>query len=153
MKRTSAIRFLAVAAATAALGFAGANPAAANGAVDWTNKMTGTCLDVNSKDYATMGPCTGDKNWYDVMQNDTNWIEFENGSDGRRCLDSNARGSVYVGPCDAPEKNNRYQRWSEEKWKGGWVLKNVATGRCLAIDKADVRTLPCNANNPWQFWE
>ncbi|WP_374206286.1 RICIN domain-containing protein [Streptomyces roseoverticillatus] len=79
-------------------------------------------------------------NWVETLRNAPGW-----------CLDSNARGSVYVGRCEG----NGYQQWSEEKWKRGWVLRNVATGRCLARDSNifRVQTLPCDEGNSGQYWE
>ncbi|MGW2376571.1 RICIN domain-containing protein [Kitasatospora sp. NPDC001683] len=162
MKKINIGRFAITAAAVAAIAFAAAGPASANGSsVNWANKMTGQCLNypIKGTDYVSMGSCDaglGLKWWSDDIhpEHGNNWIEYTTWSDGRaRCLDSNARGSVYISYCDAPSQYNKYQFWSEEKWNGGWVLKNVATGRCLAVDGDDVHTLPCDANNKYQFWE
>lgn len=101
-------------------------------------------------DYVTMEICgSGTTIWHDNQQPDTNWLEMSTAK-ADYCLDSNNRGSVYLGPCD---EGNRNQRWSEEKWRDGWVLRNVATNRCLSGGGYHAKTYPCNADNAEQFWK
>lgn len=72
------------------------------------------------------------------------WIR--NGVGAGFCLDSNARGSVYLNQC---QRGNRYQLW--QVWNRGWT-RNVATGRCLEqVERQRVRTSPC-AKRPTQYW-
>ncbi|MFD0384439.1 ricin-type beta-trefoil lectin domain protein [Streptomyces stramineus] len=147
------VRFFALAAATASIGFAAAGPAAADGAVDWQSKVTGECVTAGGEGAAFMGGCGG--RWYDEKhpEHGNNWIQYF-AADPKLCLDSSDAGRVYLNPCTPASRYNKYQFWSEEKWNGGWVLKNVATGRCLSVYKGhQVRTLPCNSNNRDQFWK
>ncbi|WBP91941.1 RICIN domain-containing protein [Kitasatospora cathayae] len=158
MKKFSVLRLIAAAVAIPAIGLATASPASADGNVSWENKGSAGCLQGVPNNYVGMEPCGNlHTHWHDVQLGDTNWIEYLLDGDGKwtgQCLDSNTYGSVYVGPCDSPSKNNLYQRWSEEKWSGGWVLKNVATGRCLAVYyDFSVQTLPCNADIDSKYWK
>lgn len=79
-----------------------------------------------------------------------------------RCLDSNAAGSVYTSPCQAPA--NSYQDWVRTNWTVYYCgagcpalfysFMDLATGRCLDGNGAgSVYTLPCQApGNPYQVW-
>ncbi|MEU3876485.1 MULTISPECIES: ricin-type beta-trefoil lectin domain protein [Streptomyces] len=155
MKRTVVGRFVAIAAAAASIGIATASPAAANGPVNWENKVTNSCLDAYDDNSVGLGGCTS-KRWYDEIhpEHSNNWIQYFTPSGYKKCLDSSNSGSVYLNPCTPASRYNKYQFWSEEQWNGGWVLKNVATGRCLsATSSGSVRTLPCDAGNKYQFWK
>jgi hypothetical protein len=82
-----------------------------------------------------------------------------------RCLDSNAAGSVYTNPCQAP--GNPYQDWVRTNVTSAfcgpgcparfWSFRDLATGRCLdgnALENpGPVYTLPCQApGNLYQVW-
>lgn len=68
-----------------------------------------------------------------------------------KCLDSNANGSVYMQTCNG----GAYQKW---EWvvggaNSGKMLKNRATGRCLAfVSTGTVSTKTCSSNNFYQSW-
>ncbi|WP_369392480.1 ricin-type beta-trefoil lectin domain protein [Streptomyces sp. CG1] len=149
MEKSKLVRIF-VAAAVPAIGLAVASPATAEGYVHWKNKVSGTCLAYESEGYAGLESCDSNRTlWYDSRLADSNWVELAVNV-GSRCLDSNARGTVYFGGC---VPGNMNQRWSEEKWEGGWVLKNVATGRCLSeTADGDVQTFYCSSSNDSQFW-
>lgn len=153
MKKINAARFILATAATAAIGFVTAGPAAADGPVEWKSKVTGECISADEGP-VFMGGCG--KRWYDEIhpEHSNNWIEYYTPSGYKKCLDSSDGGSVYLNPCTPASRYNKYQFWSEEQWNGGWVLKNVATGRCLSVYNGhDVRTLPCDSSNKYQFWQ
>ncbi|MFI9719016.1 hypothetical protein ACIHFE_05075 [Streptomyces sp. NPDC052396] len=159
MKKMS-LRSVAVAAlAASAIAFATAGPAAADGKIDWKNKQTGLCLFADSTIGALLDNCEKYPDyWYDEIWPSlgNNWMEHLN-DDQVWCLDSNTRGSVYIGRCDNP-RNNKNQLWSEEKWSKGWVLKNVATGRCLGSGNTEgiytfAKTYPCNSSDDRIYWE
>ncbi len=145
------LHFALAAVALPAIGLAAAGPAAADGAVDWKSKKAGKCLTYDGHTMnAKLGAC-GKKNWYDVIQQGGSYAEMERGSSGTRCLTANAGGRVYSNNCAA--SRNKNQRWYEQKKSGGWVLKNVGTGKCLAVDGGAVRALTCKADNKSQLWQ
>ncbi|MFC5182871.1 RICIN domain-containing protein [Actinomadura harenae] len=75
---------------------------------------------------------------------------FRNAVSGA-CLDSNANGSAYVLACNG----GAYQKW---EWvsggaNSGKLLKNRATGRCLAYnDQQSVSTQSCASGSVKQSW-
>lgn len=130
-KRT--VAYIAATAAVSTLSILGTpSEAFADQNVNWRNAATGRCLQVNRLPEKTVKA--------DFCYDYTQWFEAGVGQGTRdtylmmvknhpsMCLDSNARGSVYLGPCD---RGNQNQWWSEWKTSTGWKLLNVATGRVL----------------------
>lgn len=162
MKKLNLLRLAVAALAASAFALGAAGPASASGPVTWENKGTPwLCLNGSPGRYVFLQRCLIDsdsKNWVDVMYPDhgNNYIQYL-GSNTNYCLDSNNNGSVYVSWCNPSSQYNKYQFWSEEKWNGGWVLKNVGTQRCLAAERDGnfwvPRTVPCRAGNDLQYWK
>lgn len=104
--------------------------AIADGNVNWKNAATGMCLQVKKLADKTVktGWCYDVTQWFDARVADPDAYLQQVMSYPSMCLDSNTRGSVYLGPC---ERDNQNQWWREEKTSTGWKLLNVATGRVL----------------------
>lgn len=65
-----------------------------------------------------------------------------------RCLDGDARGTVYTMPCN----DGDYQKWTPQQADGGSTFTSKATGLCLDGNKAtNVYTMPCNGGD-YQVW-
>ncbi|MGK5639770.1 hypothetical protein ACSNOK_15870 [Streptomyces sp. URMC 126] len=153
------LRGMAVAAVLAsAVTLVAAGPAAADGKVDWKSKKSGLCLYADTTVGALLDRCSYESFWYEEKWPSlgNNWTIHVNDNQVY-CLDSNTRGSAYISKCENP-RNNKYQLWSEEKWSGGWVLKNVQTGRCLGTGDREgsytfAKTYPCKSTDDRIFWE
>ncbi|GAA2719223.1 MULTISPECIES: ricin-type beta-trefoil lectin domain protein [Streptomyces] len=152
MKRKNLLRGIVGASAAATICLATATAASANSWVTWTNTQTGKCLGYNQQTYyAAMVNC-GSQSWYDYKVGSNVYQERNSAGSGARCLDSNKRGSVYVGPCESGNKN---QMWFQVKMPGlGWTLTNMATGMCLqsAPNPGFVMTGDCNTHNDYIYW-
>ncbi|MFF4603791.1 RICIN domain-containing protein [Streptomyces sp. NPDC001339] len=131
MRKIRLVQGLAVAVAvpTMVVGMSGSAFAANYGgtSVSWKNVATGRYLIVEGGSAKTVTSNAYAKKWEEKKWSDGAYTFFSNRAFNTGCLDSNAKGSVYVIQCNGG--NN--QKWYEVKTATGWRLKNKATGRVL----------------------
>lgn len=138
VRKSTLLRFAVAAVATPAIALSVAAPASAGDYVQWQNKgiakreLRELCLSHGSADDVGLASCdsNGVTRWNDLQPSNNNpyhdWIERPQGTD--MCLTA-VMDSVQLSACYG---SDAYQRWSEEQWNGGWVLKNRGSGLCLS---------------------
>ncbi|MFI9723935.1 RICIN domain-containing protein [Streptomyces sp. NPDC052396] len=155
MRKNRTLRVLAVLSAAPALLFATAAAAHADGNIKWQDDATGYCLRWqtnwlgNTATVVGTGGCSGQEpTWHEVNNGDGTYALQTAYGDGS-CLTGYGT-SVYLEGC---QKNNDYEKWSEEQQpNGGWKLKNKATQRYLDSNwNKDVYLSDWN-DGPYQLW-
>ncbi|MBT2416966.1 ricin-type beta-trefoil lectin domain protein [Streptomyces sp. ISL-22] len=151
MRRLTVV--LSTTALTSAVLLAASGSAVAANRVTWKNAATGRYLSMDTGITGTGTKVVTDERnaggWVESKNSDGSFtIKYDGFSTGDKCLDSNARGSVYGISCNGG--NN--QKWFETKTSTGWRLKNKATGRILDSNASgSVYTKPDNGGK-YQRW-
>nr|WP_052477979.1 RICIN domain-containing protein [Kibdelosporangium sp. MJ126-NF4]CEL15132.1 hypothetical protein [Kibdelosporangium sp. MJ126-NF4]CTQ93272.1 hypothetical protein [Kibdelosporangium sp. MJ126-NF4] len=142
--------FIGLVAVLTVVGFAPAADAAVNAKIG--NKANGRCLDGAPNGNPGLQPCrvTNGQVWqWTGRVPSTGTLRHPLSA---KCLDSNARGDVYLLGCQAGNNN---QQWKLARFGTTLEIKNVATGRCLSRAQLDVfrlDTVGCDTRDSLQKW-